>query len=82
MEALLQGQELEEQPHWLLKIYLGCKKWSNDKDRILPWTGGWLDWDFEETKGYEWLEELIEEEKTNMDRRQKAREAAKNFFAQ
>lgn len=61
-------------------MYLGCKRWSTESQRVLPWSGGWMDWDLQETKEYEWLEDLVEEIKADNERRQQARELAKGFY--
>lgn len=46
---------------------------------MLPWSGGWLDWDHQETREQEWLEEAFEQERQAADRRRQAREAAAGF---
>lgn len=52
-----------EQPHPLLKIWIGWKYWDRPEHPCLPWSGGWLDWDYEECEGLKIIEELVEAER-------------------
>ncbi len=63
-------------PHPLIMMYLGTARWSSSQHKVLPWSGGWLDWDLHETKGMEVLEELITEIKNLNERRAEAKKAA------
>lgn len=36
---------------------------------MLPWSGGWLDWDLHETRYYEWIEEIVEQLREDTERR-------------
>ena len=48
---------------------------------MLPWSGGWLDWDFHETKVQEWIEDWMEDIKKDNERRESARKNAQTFFS-
>lgn len=61
--------------HPLIKIWLGCQAWSTEGQRILPWEGGWLDWDLHESKGLLWLEELVAEIRGEIKKAQDLEEA-------
>lgn len=76
---MLRGEAIAH-PHPLIIIYLGAARWSNPGQKILPWSGGWLDWDLHEVKGMELLEELIETTKDMNERRANARSEATGFF--
>jgi hypothetical protein len=43
-----------------LRLYLGWKRWHKLELPVLPFTGGWADWDLEETVAIEIIEDLIE----------------------
>lgn len=72
---------MKETLHPLVRIWLGTNRWSEPNDRILPWSGGWLDWDLHETKGMEWLEDLVDEIKSANQRREEQKsQATQNQF--
>lgn len=46
--------------HPYLRMYLGWKRWQKLELPVLPFTGGWADWDLEETAAMEIIDDLIE----------------------
>lgn len=48
-----------EHPHPYLRHYLGWKRWNRPEIPVLPFDGGWEDWDLEATTAFEIIEELI-----------------------
>lgn len=65
----------------MIKMFLSCRKWSQEFVKVIPWGGGWEDWDLHEMKYFEWLEEAVEDIKADNERREKAKEASKTFFS-
>lgn len=51
-----------EHPHYYLRLYLGWKRWNRPEHPVLPFSGGWEDWDLETTVAFEIIEDLIREE--------------------
>lgn len=52
-----------ENAHPFIRLYLGWKRWNRPELPVMPFTGGWADWDLEETAAFEIIEDLLENEK-------------------
>lgn len=49
-----------ENAHPYLRLYLGWKRWNRPELPVLPFSGGWADWDLEETAAIEIIDDLLE----------------------
>lgn len=56
------GTGTVENPHPYLRLYLGWKRWNKPETPVLPFSGGWEEWDLEGTVALELIEELIQNE--------------------
>jgi hypothetical protein len=56
-----------ENPHPYLRIWIGWKYWDRPEHPCLPWSGGWLDWDYEECEALKIIDELVEAEKRRQE---------------